>query len=284
MYLPISSQTSCARAWVAAASAIADAGDAYNVVIDIARPDIHDTRDDAVISLVDRFLRDQDQNPISTVANTIFPQNLYKAYGAPNFVAEYLKVFDSLSNKGWGRYFERMTRHKKLDGEEYSPLAVLIERLRDRHDAQRFTSAYELAVYDPLLDGRTFRGGQCLSFLSFKLHPSQDLMLTAVYRNQTYITRLLGNLIGLGRLQAFVAKETGFSVGSLTCISAHAELDKGSWGIRAARKLVSDAAAVLLDDPEAQGASDRSKSLNSSASASNSIRPPSCSATERQTS
>ncbi len=248
MYFPIPSQKSCARAWVAAASAIADAKEAYNVIIDISRPAHHDTLDHAVISLVDRFLRARDQNPVSTVANTIFPQALYEEYGAPRFFHESLKVFDSLSYKGWGRYFERMMRHKKLDGTEYNPLALLIDRLRDRRDAQKYTSAYELAVYDPLLDGRIFRGGQCLSFLSFKLHPVQGLTLTAMYRNHTYVTRCLGNLIGLGRLQAFVAKEAGFPLGSLTCISTHAELDTGKgWGIKDARKLVSDAVALVED-------------------------------------
>ena len=54
-----------------------------------------------------------------------------------------------------------------------------------------------------------------------------------MYRNHTYVTRCLGNLIGLGRLQAFVAKEAGVKMGSLTIVSTHAELDKGDeWGIK----------------------------------------------------
>jgi hypothetical protein len=250
MYLPILSQKSCARAWIAAASAVVDAGDeAYNVIIDVDQPTVYDAEDQAVIWLVDQFLRGWEQNPISTVANTIFPQALYEEHGSPYFFAEYLKVFDSLSRKGWGRYFERMTRHKKLDGSEYNPLAILIERLRDRKDAQKYTSAYELAVYDPLRDGRVFRSGQCLSFLSFKLHPERGLCLTAIYRNHTYITRCLGNLIGLGRLQSFIAQETGHNLGPLTCISTHAEIDTGEgkhrWGIVKARKLICDAAELL---------------------------------------
>lgn len=260
MYLPIPPKESCARSWVAAASAVVAARDeAYNVIVDVEQPNVHDTQDHAVISLVDRFLRDWGQNPISTVANTIFPQALYEEHGAPAFYREYWQIFDRLQ-KGWGRYFERMTRHKKLTGEVYNPLEVLIERLRDRKDAQKYTSAYELAVYDPLRDGRAFRGGQCLSFLSFKLHPDRGLCLTAIYRNHTYITRCLGNLIGLGRLQAFIAKEAGLAVGSLTCVSTHAEIDVGDgerrWGIISARKLISDA-AELLRPPAAVMASSR---------------------------
>ncbi len=66
-----------------------------------------------------------------------------------------------------------------------------------------------------------------------------------MYRNHYYITRLLGNLIGLGRLQAFVASQTGVPLGSLTVISTHAELDTGEWGIVEARDLVIQAEGML---------------------------------------
>jgi hypothetical protein len=55
---------------------------------------------------------------------------------------------------------------------------------------------------------------QCLSFLSFKLDNDNRLMLTAVYRNHYYVERLLGNLIGLARLMAFVSNEAGVPVAS----------------------------------------------------------------------
>jgi hypothetical protein len=57
MYLPISPQTSCARAWVAAASAIYASKEAYNVIIDVDQPAHYEVQDHAVITLVDRFLR-----------------------------------------------------------------------------------------------------------------------------------------------------------------------------------------------------------------------------------
>jgi hypothetical protein len=50
--------------------------------------------------------------------------------------------------------------------------------------------------------------------------------LTAVYRNHFYIEKLLGNLIGLGRLMAFVARESNLNVGALTVVSTRAEIDK----------------------------------------------------------
>ena len=248
MYRGIPTQLSCARAWAAAASAIASDGEAYNVVIDVDNPTKFDDRDNAVIKLVDSFLRERRQNPIATISNTIFPQALYEEHGSPKFYGEYHKVFDRLTDsKQWGRYFERMTRHQTLKGESYNPLQELIDKLKGQGDAgQRFKSTHELAVYDPLLDRRYRRGGPCLSFLSFKLHPDQGLLLTAMYRNHHYIGRCLGNLIGLGRLQAFVAKEAGVIVGSLTCVSTHAELETGDgWGIRDARALIEQASGIL---------------------------------------
>jgi thymidylate synthase len=219
----------------------------YNVVIDVTDPVIHDDKENEVITLVDKFLKLHDQNPIITVSNTIFPQSLYDAHGSPEFYAVDHRDYDLLTEtKRWGRYFERMTRHRKADGKQYNPLQDMIDKMKRQENAGvRYKAAYELAVYDPLLDGRTLYGGQCLSFLSFKLHPEQGLLLTAMYRNHTYVTRCLGNLIGLGRLQAFVAKEAGVKVGSLTIISTHAELDKGDWGIKDARELVIRAEAML---------------------------------------
>jgi len=248
MFLPIPTQPTCARAWVAAASAISAAADAYNVVIDVDNPTKFEDQDNTVIRLVDTFLRDRDLNSISTITNTIFPEALYRKHGSPKFYDVYhTEVYDKLTTVRWGLYFERLTRHQDGKGETYNPLQETIDKLKTvKESDQQYKSVYELAVYDPLVDRRYLRGGQCLSFLSFKVHPQRGLCLTATYRNQTYVTRCLGNLIGLGMLQDFVAKQAGMEVGSLTCIATHAELDIGKgWGIIDARKLVTDAAALL---------------------------------------
>jgi len=103
----------------------------------------------------------------------------------------------------------------------------------------------DITIYQPSHDRNRRLGGPCLSYLSFKRHPEHGLLLTVVYRSHYYITRLLGNLIGLGRLQAFVASQTGVPLGSLTVISTHAELDTGEWGIVEARELVNQASDIL---------------------------------------
>jgi hypothetical protein len=64
--------------------------------------------------------------------------------------------------------------------------------------------------------------------MSFKVIPGAEktLTLTAMYRNHFYVEKLLGNLVGLGRLMDFVAGEAGLNVGALTVVSTHAEIDQ----------------------------------------------------------
>jgi thymidylate synthase len=250
MYLGIPTQKSCARAWVAAASAISQTGEGYNVVIDVTDPVNHDEKDHEAITLVDTFLKLHNENPIITVANTLFPQSLYDAHGSPEFYSIYHRDFDKLSreSKPWGQYFDRMTRHPDSSAGQINQLQDLIAKMKGNEARETlYKATYELTIYNPSSDRRRPYGGPCLSYLSFKRHPEFGLMLTALYRNHYYVTRLLGNLLGLGRLQAFVAKEAGITMGSLTVISTHAELDKGDWGIKEARELVDRIAAVFRD-------------------------------------
>jgi hypothetical protein len=263
---------SCARAWVAACESIIGTEDeGYNVVIDVADPVRHDAKDNAVITFVDKFLKRHKQNPVVTVANTIFPQALHDAHRTPDFYAAYHQAFDRYSReaKNWGQYFDRLTRWPVAGGGTINPLRDLIAKLKGNEAKnKRYKAVYELAVtgpttgsadkpseqdaggdlsiYNPVSDRARPYGGPCLSHLSFKRHPDHGLLLTAVYRNHYYVARLLGNLIGLGQLQKFVADEAGVDVGSLTVLSTHAEIDTdGGWGIVEARNMVRNAAALL---------------------------------------
>src|SRR5207237_10117239 len=98
-------------AWLAGGrKLIAMGGEAYNLAVDIDYPAKHSKQDSAIIVAVDDFLRDHDAYPIATVANTIFPQDLYRRHGRTGLYSEYLKSFEAIQRPGWGRYFERMIR------------------------------------------------------------------------------------------------------------------------------------------------------------------------------
>lgn len=236
MYLGVPSQPSCAMAWLAATQLVdASPGhEAHNVIIDVADPTSESALDRKVILAVDTFLRTHEHWPVQTVANTIFPQAIYQLHGSPDFYEIYLtKIFPKIkrSHGDWGRYFERMVSFpkEKRDREPMNPLKDLVEKMRENLEHDRtFKNIYELTIFDPVRDAGRPMNRQCLSFLSFKLTDDRRVILTALYRNHYYIQRLLGNLIGLGNLMSFVAKEAGATVGPLTVVSTHAEIDNAA--------------------------------------------------------
>jgi hypothetical protein len=251
MYLAVPPQPDCAGAWREALRAV-DAQprhSAYNVIVDVADPTANATRQDPRIAVVDDFLSRREKS-VETVANTIFPAGLYYRYGAPEFFDAFLdKVLKKVCrNKRWsGYYFERMIQYPVPAGVPPNQLWDIVERIRD--ERIRALNKFELSLFDPVrdVDGSSY-GGQCLSFLSFKLVPgtTKTLTMTAMYRNHFYIEKLLGNLIGLGRLMAFVARESNVNVGALTVISTHATIDKPDGARR------SDIAAMIAKFDQAK--------------------------------
>jgi thymidylate synthase len=235
MYIPIDPQPTNAQAWLAAATAVQErGGDAHNVVIDVSDPLAETETDTAVIATVDHFLREHRKNTLSSVANTIFPQATLASHGPEEFYQIYRERIlprMKLMTRDWGRYFDRLTQWKKVKGTQITtinPLDDLVHFMREQITSGRtYRNVYEMTVFDPTRDAGKVSNRQCLSFLSFKLTHDNRLLLTVMYRNHMYIARGLGNFIGLGRLQAFVAQQTGAGMGSLTCISTHAEIDHG---------------------------------------------------------
>jgi hypothetical protein len=235
MYLPVRPQPDCASAWREAVRVV-DAQphhEAYNVIIDVADPTANANLRDARV--VDDFLSGCDKS-IETVANTIFPAGLYYRHGAPAFFDVFReRVLQKVRrNERWsGYYFDRMIDYPVPAGEPKNQLRDIVERMRS--EQVRALNKYELSLFDPVRDvDNSPYGGQCLSFISFKIIPGPErtLSLTAMYRNHFYIEKLLGNLIGPGRLIAFVGREADLRVGALTVISTHAEIDLPNRGRR----------------------------------------------------
>lgn len=230
MYLPIPTQPDCPSAWLEAVKAVdAEPGhEAYNVLIDVQDPVANLNRTHPIVGAVDSFLRDRGKAVVA-IANTIFPAALYARYGSPAFATVFReRVLPKVRRtKRWsGYYFERMTDPKVIQG-PLGPLGDVIHRMADPDVRAR--NKFELSVFDPRVDlDYSPYGGQCLSFLSFKVIPGppKRVTLTVQYRNHYYVEKLLGNLIGLGRLLQFVASEAHLSVGSLTVLSTHATIDQ----------------------------------------------------------
>jgi hypothetical protein len=203
---------------------------AYNVIVDVANPVARATLDDPVVAAVSDFLESHGEKPIETIANTIFPAALYRRHGAPQFFDRFRdNVLPKIrrSEKWSGYYFERMMQLPQPKGPPVNQIWDIVQRIRD--PKVRAKNKFELSVFDPGRDvNKSPYGGQCLSFASLKLVGSgaaRSVTMTVLYRNHFYSEKLLGNLIGLGRLLDFIAKESGVGLGSLTIVSTHAEID-----------------------------------------------------------
>jgi hypothetical protein len=262
MFLPRISQPSCASAWLAASQAVygLPGHEGHHVLIDVENPTTLSEQDASVVNAVDTFLAEHTENGflVRTVANTIFPQATYEAHGSPDFYDVYIKkVFPRLkrSPRDWGRYFERMMAYPTPDGPE-NLLAELVAELKRNVAGERtFRNIYELPIYNPMKD-RTGSpiGRQCLSFMSFKLDDDNRLLLSAVYRNQFYTEKLLGNLIGLGRLMAFVADEAKVNLGPLSVLSTHAQVDAAGATQAQLKALHARCTEILSAQPKTQAA------------------------------
>lgn len=232
MYLPVPPQPDCATAWREALRAVIDHGmEAHNVILDVADPIAGATLADPVVRRVDEFLRSKDVKPVETVANTLFPTALSRRFRGPDLYDAFMtKVLPAAGKSGrWsGYYFERMINLRGPDGKVVNQIADIIDRIADPKVVAR--NKFEIQTFDPTRDvTRSPYGGQCLSHGSFKLRKAdgvETLDLTVLYRNHFYVEKLLGNLIGLGRLMAFVADQSGVAAGSLTVVSTHACADQ----------------------------------------------------------
>lgn len=223
-----------------------------NLILEIKKPGSLTAQDREVIKVVDAALRKSTPGlSVDTVAGTIFPSGLYKRDGRPEFYQKYLDVMKRAQKPHtWGTYALRMMRRVARDGAStFNPLETIVRKLEASKQGRSYQAAYELGVidaqydiadntnefgcelplYEPGSDRNKALNMPCLSHLSFKI-TDDKVDLTAIYRSQWYGQRALGNLIGLSNLHKFVAVESGFDLGVLTCVATHAYLDKETFG------------------------------------------------------
>lgn len=216
------------EAWMAGAQHLLDGKSGLNLSLEISDPTIDGPKAAEARTLLDRFLLNEDQYPLHTVAETIFPGWQYKHRGPEGVFKTYVEEEYPQLRRGrqarWGTYAERLLRVRpNLRPEGSSQLSQLVGKLaRERALPGPKRACYEVGLYepgemplyDPAEDATLRMGGPCLSHLSFKLMDG-ELHLTALYRHHCYRYKVAGNLLGLARLQAFVAEQAGIGVGTL---------------------------------------------------------------------
>lgn len=223
-------------AWMAALTYLdSHSGEEFGLVVEIADPT--PTRaDPAIVRRVDGLLARKGYDPVTTVANTIFPARL--AASSPDRATFYrryqaiLPRLHRLRGNRKGLYFERLIAYPLLsDPLRANQLETLIGDLTGQlgRRAKRqgpLGSVYEAQIFAPGKD-RLPQGFPCMTSLSFQLDGDR-LLLTATYRNQYYIRRALGNFLGLAALQRFVCDAVGLAQGPLTIHAFHARIDPGT--------------------------------------------------------
>ena len=239
-------------AWVTALEhLLVCGGKDTNVIMEIEQVDEEDIR---IRQLLDDFLHERSMHtghdffPVTTVANTLFPQAFYeprRGEGARAFLYQMYKqsfaIAQRLQANHYGTYFQRMVAWPTKD-ENVNQLESIINRLRKGLNRPNpLSSAYEIGIsdvgetdldtpeteeiriYQPGRDGRLM-GFPCLSHISLTLF-KRRLHLTALYRNQHFIRKAYGNYVGLSRLSRFLCQEVGCEPGELMCIASHADAE-----------------------------------------------------------
>lgn len=231
-----------AEAWLLAAQAMKEVhARMYNVVLEIECPGLATNASRAIEKEIDAFLNRFGAQPNHTVAETIFPAAEYRqggieaVYRYPQTIYPYIR---SAPQNYWGTYALRLMERKCADGSTICPLELAITKLKKQiamnapkravYELDLGLEPLELKLYSAEDDHKRNRAGQCLSHISLKLGPKHELYMTAIYRYQYYVQKAAGNLLGLARLQAAIAREVGIPAGPLVCHATMAILEDRS--------------------------------------------------------
>lgn len=202
--------------------------DAFNLVVQVEDPTAFD---DAIHARIVKLAKDCEVKTPKQVASTIFPESqrlsshdsaqLYDRY-LTRYFPQYKK---HMPNGSWGSYFARLINYGR-GSTTVNQLGELIDAIRKSDKVWRAT--HVMVVPYPGAETRRQRGGPCLHYITVQLEPGNPrrVSLLAVYRNHTFVERAYGNYWGLSNLLRFIASETGYEVGRLTCVSSHAEVEK----------------------------------------------------------
>lgn len=250
-------------AWLSALDHLADTDDGKGVNLAVAFTGSSEQR--PIRTALDAFIaewrlqrRKPKIYPVATVANTLFPQALYRG-NAGDAARQRLYHLNERSMRVQRRLREKDTyfnRFVSWPGREttINQLEHVISRLKAQLAAVDrkgpLSSAYELAasmpddfafdaelrVNTPGIDNTPI-GSPCLSQVSFTLVHGR-IHMTALYRNQDFVSRGYGNYLGLARIGSFIGREVGCELGEVLCVASHADAGFGQYGKGRVQELV----------------------------------------------
>lgn len=269
------------EAWLAVVEGVnADKGGrTVFTTVTVNRPDVDANED--VRAVLDARLVAKGRPTTATVANTLFASGLYSNPGfdwdpalsdndqatvnqaAEDLYARYLFALPtimSLRANAAGTYFSRMINWPgTAESGGVNQLAKRIHYLREvrklghqSHNASDITTGSEIMEADEVHGVQAYAATDdrqqafpCLVHISITVHDGH-LSLCATYRHWFLITRGYGNLVGLARLQRFLAQQSGYKVGSLMVVGTKANAERDRWGGAAGVKSIHDEAAMTF--------------------------------------
>lgn len=215
--------------------------------------------------LIDSVVVPQGGHDVAQVASTVFPSNCYAdphvryepampvaklealdnaAHDLYDRYSQMLPLLQTFKGNSHGTYFGRLVSWPGKDAGGYNQLETRVRQLRsarnrgwnsynaadmtvDVEDVDRTELITGLREY--AADDLRIQGFPCLVHLDISVLGDR-LNLMAVYRHWYLIQKAYGNLIGLSRLQHFLAQQTGYAVGELMVHAAvaNAELKRFS--------------------------------------------------------
>lgn len=182
---------------------------------------------------LDKCLADNDEQKIHTVANTIFPNSLWRRsnYQRQDLFERYLKFLPRAKalkhckqKNRRGLYFERLIAFGSDNQPKVNQLEYIINQYQVRPGARK--SMFQASIFDPREDHipEPYIPFPCLQHVSF-VPRGETLTLNAFYATQQLLNKAYGNYLGLCRLGNFMAHEMGLTVSRMNCFVGVAKLE-----------------------------------------------------------
>jgi hypothetical protein len=196
---------------------------------------------------LDTSLDENGHQSVETVANTIFPESLWRRSGRnrTTLFEQYLEnlpdyVAMAPTKNCCGLYFARLIAFDldpaTGDRLPHMPVELAPNKsnqlefiIRKWQDGLRRRGMFQACVFDPVRDhtGAAQQPFPCLQHISLVPDAkSGTLGLNAFYATQQLFVKAYGNWLGLARLGSFLAHEMGLRFDRLTCFVGIEKMDR----------------------------------------------------------
>lgn len=240
-----------------------------------------------VVASNDAVLVPRGDHSVDTVANTLFPANLYVPPNLdyrPGLEPKQLQLLDAAANELYssyrdmlpdlcgfdgnkhGTYFGRLVSWPGKSNDGYNQLRRRVEQLRlHRNQQHSATNAADFTIEGVAeIESLTIEaaglqmyksdderqiGFPCLVHVDVSV-VDNHLSLMAVYRHWHLVHKAYGNLVGLTRLLHFLSQQSGYEPGELMIHATVANAEIGPFSHAILKELITTLSSQLKQDQE----------------------------------